>query len=135
MAHSHAAELLCRSAEGERKHFDTRIGKLDLELSISDGLHLPDQLIHPWLGDRSVAFVVHVNSMSSTGGSPSISTRNRTELPGTDTDHNHLSRAVDSQLKESTFDEATVSCQFNQVLRLALVAYWSRTQIRFFVAN
>jgi hypothetical protein len=38
-----------------------------------------------------------------------------------DTDHNHLSEAVDSELKENTSDEATVSYRFNQALRLAMV--------------
>lgn len=37
--------------------------KLDLELSINDGLPLPDQLIHPWLDDHPVTLVIYVDSM------------------------------------------------------------------------
>src|ERR1700694_490191 len=54
-----------QSAEGERKRLHARIEKLDLELSISDGLLLPDALIQPLLGHRAVALVVDVNSVSS----------------------------------------------------------------------
>ena len=53
------------SAERERKNLHARIEKLDLELSISDGLRLSDQLIHPLFGNRAVALVVNVNSVSS----------------------------------------------------------------------
>ena len=57
---------LCRgSAERERKSLHARIEKLDLELSISDGLRLSDQLIQPLFGHRTVALVVNVNSVSS----------------------------------------------------------------------
>jgi hypothetical protein len=35
-----------------------RIEKLDLELSISNGLRLSDQLIQPLFGNRAVALVV-----------------------------------------------------------------------------
>src|SRR5438552_4787949 len=60
------ARLPCReSPERERKGLHARIEKLDLELTISDGLRLPDQLIHPLLGDRAVALVVDVDSVSS----------------------------------------------------------------------
>src|SRR5207237_5238938 len=57
---------LCRgSAERERESLHARIEKLDLELSISNGLGLPDQLIQPLFCKRAVALVVNVNSMSS----------------------------------------------------------------------
>src|SRR5574341_717674 len=57
---------LCRgSAERKRKSLHPRIEKLDLELSIHDGFRLPDELVQPWFGNRAVALVVHVNSMSS----------------------------------------------------------------------
>src|SRR5262245_46589598 len=58
----------CKSAERERKGFHARIEKLDLELSISDGLWLSDQLIQPLFGNRAVALVVNVNSVSSARG-------------------------------------------------------------------
>src|SRR5829696_507016 len=57
---------LCRgSAERERISLHARIEKLDLELSISDGLRLSDQLIQPLFANRAVALVVNVNSVSS----------------------------------------------------------------------
>src|SRR5258706_14026187 len=57
---------LCRgSAERERKRLHARIEKLDLELSISNGLRLSDQLIQPLFGHRAVALLVNVNSVSS----------------------------------------------------------------------
>ena len=52
-------------AEGERKSLHARIEKLDLELSISNGLRLSDQLIQPLFANRAVALVVNVNSVSS----------------------------------------------------------------------
>src|SRR5215208_591755 len=52
------------SAERERKSLDARIEELDLELSIGDGLRLPDQLIQPLFGERAVALVVDVVSVS-----------------------------------------------------------------------
>src|SRR5215204_3197567 len=57
---------LCRrSAERERKRLHPRIKKLDLEVSISDGLWLSDQLIQPLFGNRAVALLVNVDSVSS----------------------------------------------------------------------
>ena len=57
---------LCRRlSERERKSLDTRIEKLDFELSISDGLRLSDQLIQPRLCNSADALVVYVNSASS----------------------------------------------------------------------
>src|SRR6266508_1325716 len=53
------------STEGKRKSLHARIEKLDLELSISDGLRLSDQLIQPLFGHRAVALVVNVNSVRS----------------------------------------------------------------------
>src|SRR6185295_13954866 len=53
------------SAEREHKSLHARIEKLDLELSIGDGLRLSDQLIQPLFGKRSVALGVHVSSVSS----------------------------------------------------------------------
>jgi len=56
---------LCRrSAERERESLHARIEKLDLELPISNGLGLSDQLIQPLVGNRTVALVVNVTSMS-----------------------------------------------------------------------
>src|SRR5262249_60585788 len=58
---------LCRgSAERERKRLHARIEKLDLELPISNGLGLADQLIQPLLGRRAVALLINVTSVSST---------------------------------------------------------------------
>src|SRR5918998_1805598 len=58
--------VLCRgSAERERISLHPRIEKLDLEVSISDGLRLSDQLIHPLFTDRAVALVVNVDPVSS----------------------------------------------------------------------
>jgi hypothetical protein len=37
--------------------------ELDLELPVSDGLGLPDQLIHPRFGYRALALVVDVDSV------------------------------------------------------------------------
>src|SRR5215212_2768185 len=57
---------LCHgSAERERKSLHPRIKKLDLEVAISDGLGLSDQLIQPLLGNRAVALLVNVDSVSS----------------------------------------------------------------------
>ena len=52
------------SAEREIKRFHAWIKKLDLELSIRDGLRLSDQLIRPLLGSRAVALFVSVDSVS-----------------------------------------------------------------------
>jgi hypothetical protein len=52
------------SAERERKSFHARIEKLDLELSIGDGLGLSDQLVQPLFGNCAVALLVNVNSVS-----------------------------------------------------------------------
>src|SRR5919199_948463 len=57
---------LCHgSAERERISLHARIEKLDLELSISDGLRLSDQLIHPLFANRAVALLINVDSVSS----------------------------------------------------------------------
>jgi hypothetical protein len=52
------------SAERESKSLNTRIEKLDFELSISNGLRLPDQLIQPLFGNSAVALVVNVDAVS-----------------------------------------------------------------------
>src|ERR671921_2710719 len=52
------------SAEGEAISFHPRIEKLDLKLSISDGLGLPDQLIEALCGNPAVAPLVNVGSVS-----------------------------------------------------------------------
>src|ERR1700674_5869382 len=60
-----SSTILCRgSTEGERKRLHARIEKLDLELAISDGPRLPDQLIQPLVAHRAAALLVNVNSMS-----------------------------------------------------------------------
>src|ERR687885_2529487 len=57
---------LCHgSAKRERKSLHARREKLDLELSISDGLRLSDQLIQTLFGNRAVALFVDVDSVSS----------------------------------------------------------------------
>jgi hypothetical protein len=53
------------STESERKSLYARIEKLDLELAISDGLRLSDQLIQPLLRNCAVTLVVYVNSVGS----------------------------------------------------------------------
>src|ERR1700730_13925682 len=60
-----APQSLVTSAESERKGLHARIEEFDLELSISDGLRLPDELIHPRFGNRAVALVIDVYSVSS----------------------------------------------------------------------
>src|SRR5882762_1209968 len=52
------------SAERERKRLHARIEELDLELSVSDGVRLSDQLIQPLFGNRAVALVVDVDPVS-----------------------------------------------------------------------
>src|SRR4030095_300274 len=49
----------------ERKSLHAGIEKLDLELSISDGLRLSDQLIQPLSATRALAWRVNINSVSS----------------------------------------------------------------------
>jgi hypothetical protein len=56
--------LYRESAERERKDLHAGIEKLDLDLSIGDGLRLSDQLIEALLGNCAVALVVNVNSVS-----------------------------------------------------------------------
>src|SRR5215211_2822098 len=57
---------LCRgSAERERISLHSRLEKLDLELLISDGLRLSNQLVQPLFANRAVALVVNVDSVSS----------------------------------------------------------------------
>src|SRR5438067_3359554 len=53
------------SAERERKRLHARVEELNLELSVSDGARLSDQLIQPLLGNRAVALVVDVDSVCS----------------------------------------------------------------------
>src|SRR5262249_8899278 len=63
--HSEPVNSLRRkSAERECKSLHARIEKLDLKLSISDELQLSNQLIQPLVGNRSVALIVNVNSVS-----------------------------------------------------------------------
>ena len=58
---------LCRgSAEREGKCLHARIEKLDLDLSILDGLRLSDQLIQPRFSHHAVAVVVRVDSVRGT---------------------------------------------------------------------
>src|SRR5215207_4756731 len=52
------------SAEGEAISLHPRIEKLDLKLSISDGLGLSDQLVQPLFADRAVALFVNVAPVS-----------------------------------------------------------------------
>src|SRR5215207_10226104 len=53
------------SAEREAISLHTRIEKLDLELPVSNGLGLSDQLIQPLFGNRAVALIVNVCTVSS----------------------------------------------------------------------
>src|SRR5260370_2244435 len=91
---------LCRgSAERERKSLHARIEKLDLELSISNGLRLADQLIQPRFGHRAVALLVNVTAMSRArclpidehpkahGGSPPPRPHDETKIPGANATH------------------------------------------------
>ncbi|HEX6479240.1 MAG TPA: hypothetical protein VF043_10375, partial [Ktedonobacteraceae bacterium] len=56
---------LCRrSAERERESLHARIEKLDLELPISNGLRLSDQLIQPLVAHRTVALLVNITALS-----------------------------------------------------------------------
>ena len=70
MTEARSAELVnpgevFHSAERERERLHARIEELDLEQPVSDGVRLPDQLIQPLPGNRAVALVVDVGSMSS----------------------------------------------------------------------
>src|SRR5918993_1343319 len=57
--------MLCRgSAEREAISLHPRIEKLDLELPISYGLGLPDQLIEALFAKGAVALLVYVSSVS-----------------------------------------------------------------------
>jgi hypothetical protein len=58
--------LLRESAERECKGLQVRIEKLDLELSIGDGLRLPDQLVQALLRDCAVALLVDIASVDRT---------------------------------------------------------------------
>src|SRR5918995_783581 len=60
-----ASSLCRRSAEGEAISLHARFEKLDLEVSIGDGLALSDQLVQPLFGNRAVALLVYVGSVSS----------------------------------------------------------------------
>src|SRR5215211_4866612 len=53
------------SAEGEAISLHARIEKLDLELPINDGLGLSDQLIHSLFGNRAVALLINIDSVST----------------------------------------------------------------------
>ena len=59
-----------RSAKRECEDLDARIEKLDLELPIGDGLRLSDQLMQPLCGNRTIALLVHVDSVGSAGRMP-----------------------------------------------------------------
>src|SRR5918995_5890169 len=50
-------------AEGERVGLDLRIEEGNLEGAVGDGAGLPDELVQPLLGHRSVALVVNVDPM------------------------------------------------------------------------
>jgi len=52
------------AAEGEHKGLHARLEKLDLELPISNGPWLADQLIQPLFGNRAVALLVNVAAES-----------------------------------------------------------------------
>src|SRR3989442_2389432 len=53
------------SAERERKRLHARIEELNLELSVSDGGRMSDQLIQPLFCNRAVALVVDVDPVGS----------------------------------------------------------------------
>ena len=55
------------SAECEHISLHARVEKLDLELSIGDGLRLPDQLIESLFRNPAVAPVVYVNPVCGAG--------------------------------------------------------------------
>jgi hypothetical protein len=54
------------SAERECKGLHVRIEKLDLELSVGDGLRLPDQLVQALLRNYAVALLVDIASVGGT---------------------------------------------------------------------
>src|SRR5262245_10707967 len=56
-----------QSAERERESLHARTEKFDFELSIGDGLRLPDQLVQPLFGHCAVALLVDVNSVRRAG--------------------------------------------------------------------
>jgi hypothetical protein len=53
-----------QSREGEGEGFHARIEKLDLEQPIGDRRRLPDQLILPLFGHRTITLLVDVNPIS-----------------------------------------------------------------------
>src|SRR5262245_3406007 len=55
-----------RSAEREGESFRTRGQKFDFELSVDDGIGLPDQLIETLFDQRAVALLVKVNAVGRT---------------------------------------------------------------------
>jgi hypothetical protein len=54
---------ISRSAEGERKGLNAGIKKLNFELPIRNRTRLPDQLVHPQLGNCAFTSVVYINSV------------------------------------------------------------------------
>jgi hypothetical protein len=56
--------LFALSTEGERKRLHPGIQKLDLELSIGDGLRLSNQLVQPLFGNRAFASLIDVKPAS-----------------------------------------------------------------------
>src|SRR5262245_47873220 len=59
------ARQIGRSAEREGKGFNAGIEELDLEQSLGYGLRLPDQLIQPLFGNRTLALIVDVDAVGS----------------------------------------------------------------------
>src|SRR5271165_979396 len=53
-------------AEGERVGLDPGVGEGDLEGAVGDGAGLPDELVQPLFGHRSVALAVHVGPVRRT---------------------------------------------------------------------
>src|ERR1700737_3442782 len=60
---SSSTTLCPGSTEGERKRLHARIEKLDLELAISDGPRLPDQLVQSLVAHRAAALLVNVTAV------------------------------------------------------------------------
>ena len=56
-----------RSAEREGEGLDAGVEELDLELPISDGLRLPDQLVHTGFDNGAVAGFVDVEAVRRSG--------------------------------------------------------------------
>ena len=72
-----------QSAERERKRFNARAEKLDLEVSIDDWLGLTNQLVQALFGNDAVALLIDVYSMGRAGRLSIDPYAKLTDCPGT----------------------------------------------------